>query len=82
MESTEQIQEHLFKLLGEIAPEIDPAQINPDETLRDQVDIDSIDFLKFITRIYETLGINIPESDYQKLRTFNDIVSYVETKKK
>jgi acyl carrier protein len=75
--TVEEIRAIVLKLLLDIAPEMDPVQIKADKPLRDQVDIDSVDFLRFITKLYEQFGINIPESDYKKLDSVEHMVSYL-----
>ena len=51
--------------------------IAPDRPLREQVDIDSFDFLNFIIRLHETLGIDIPEKDYAEFLTLNRAIEYL-----
>lgn len=51
--------------LNNIAPEADLAGVDPEADLREAIDIDSMDFLNFITAIHHRLGINIPELDYR-----------------
>lgn len=48
----DEIREAVLRILGEIAPEADPAQIEPDVDLRDQLDIDSMDLLNFVIAIH------------------------------
>lgn len=67
--------------LGNIAPETDAATIDPDADLREELDIDSLDFLNFIAALHKRLGIEVPESDYPKLLTLNGAVRYLATKK-
>ena len=66
--------------LSNIAPEADFATLNPADDLREALDIDSMDFLNFVTAIHHRLGIDIPEIDYSKLFTLNDAVSYLQQK--
>ncbi len=66
-----------FDIVAAIAPETEPARIDPDRALREQIDLDSFDWLKVIIGLHERLGIDIPESDYGKLRTLNAIVDYL-----
>ena len=73
----EQIRDIIFDALGAIAPEVEPAMIAPDRPLREQVDIDSFDFLNFIIRLHETLGIDISEKDYAEFLTLNSAVEYL-----
>lgn len=66
--------------LTRIAPEAEPTAIRPDVPLRDQVDVDSMDFLNFIIALHERLGVDIPESDYGRLSSVSDIVRYLSAK--
>lgn len=49
----------------------------PDRPLRDQVDLDSFDFLNVVVRLHEVLGIDIPESDYGELATLDSAIDYL-----
>jgi acyl carrier protein len=66
--------------LGNIAPEIDFATVDPAADLREAIDIDSMDFLNFITAIHRRLGVDIPEVDYPKLATLDGAVAYIDSK--
>ena len=63
--------------LGNIAPETDAGTIDAGADLREALDIDSLDFLNFITALHKSHGVNVPESDYTKLLTVNDAVAYL-----
>jgi acyl carrier protein len=63
--------------LTSVAPEIDPATIQPSISFRDQLDLDSMDFLNFLLALHDRLGIDIPETDYAKLTTLDDAVAYL-----
>ena len=80
------LQEELSKLVQEelnnIAPEVDLATVDPAADLREAIDIDSIDFLNFVTALHHRTGIEIPETDYPKLATFSGILVYLEAKLK
>ena len=65
-------------MLTTIAPEVDPDDIRDDILLRDQVDLDSMDWLSFLRGIHRKLYVDIPETDYASLRTLADVVGYVE----
>jgi acyl carrier protein len=64
----------------DIAPEADFATLDPDDGLREQLDLDSMDFLNVVIGLHEALGIDIPEADYPKLFTLNDAVAYLRDK--
>ncbi|MGZ5139149.1 MAG: acyl carrier protein [Burkholderiales bacterium] len=73
----DQIREAIFEVLEAIAPEIDRAQIVADESVREQVDLDSFDFLNVIIGVHERLGVEIPEADYGQLGTLDSMVDYL-----
>lgn len=66
--------------LANIAPEIDMNLVDPSADLRDALDIDSMDFLNFVSAIHKRLGISIPEIDYPKLNTLAGTVNYLTAK--
>lgn len=66
--------------LGNIAPEMDIGAIDASADLREALDIDSMDFLTFITAIHRRLGVNVPEVDYPKLTTLDGAVAYLAAK--
>ena len=71
------VKEAVLAALHRIAPEVDTASIRGDRRLRDQVDLDSIDFLHLLLDLDQALGIEIPESDYGQLDTLDDMVAYL-----
>ena len=66
--------------LNNIAPEVDLKTIDPAADLREALDIDSMDFLNFITALHRRLGIDIPEIDYPKLVTLDGAITYLRAK--
>jgi acyl carrier protein len=66
--------------LSNIAPEINLSAINPTADLREALDIDSMDFLNFVTAVHHRLGVDVPELDYPKLTTLDGAVKYLESK--
>ncbi len=65
---------------GNIAPDVDLKTVDPGADLREALDIDSMDFLNFITAIHHRLGVDIPEVDYPKLVTLDGAVHYLKAK--
>lgn len=72
------IRDEVLSVLTTIAPEVEPEDIRDDGLLRDQVDLDSMDWLNFLIGIHKRLHVDIPESDYAGLRTLSDVVHYVD----
>ena len=75
-----EMRERVLGVLAELAPEVDVHALKPDVRLRDQLDLDSMDFLNFLIGIDEQLGIDIPEADYPKLATLESIYTYLQEK--
>jgi len=72
-----ELHDVVIRALTEVAPDIDPAGIDPGSDLAEQLDIDSMDFLNIIVAVHEQTGIEIPERDYAKLSTLDDAVAYL-----
>ncbi len=73
----EQIEAAVRASLGAIAPEVDLARVRPNADLRDELDIDSMDFLRFVVDVHARLGVDVPEKDYPKIRTLASCVGYL-----
>jgi len=67
----------VLEVLGEIAPEANLDRLPEKAQLRDELDLDSMDFLNFIAALHERTRIDIPEADYGKLSTLSGAVSYL-----
>ena len=72
------IRKVVLEELGNIAPEVDLAAVDPAADLREAIDIDSMDFLNFVTTLHHRLGIDIPELDYPKLITIDGAIRYLQ----
>jgi acyl carrier protein len=73
----ETLQKIILNALSEICPEADLSQLQPSVSFRDQLDIDSMDFLNFIIAVHKATKVDIPEKDYAKLFALNDCVDYL-----
>jgi acyl carrier protein len=67
----------ILRILAEVAPDADTAGLRPDVAFRDQIEIDSLDFLNFVLALEKRLRIRIPEADYPKLATLDGCVAYL-----
>jgi acyl carrier protein len=76
----EDIKKTIIDALTRIAPEIDPASIETSTSFRDQLDLDSMDFLNFVLALHDRLGIDIPETDYPLLYSLDSALSYLASK--
>ena len=75
--SENDIRSRVIKTLSGIVPELDPASLKPAVSLRDQLDIDSMDFLNFLIALHEEFGVDVPEADAPKLGSIDACVDYL-----
>ena len=73
----DEIRSRVLAALAAVVPELDPGELRPDRALRDELDIDSMDFLNFTIGLHKAFGVEIPEQDYRKLATLDACVDYV-----
>lgn len=78
--NVEEAKRIAMAMLLSIAPEVEARELQPDQPLRKQVDLDSMDWLNFLLGLNEKTGVEIPESDYVKLVTLDDVVNYLVAK--
>jgi len=74
------LRQSVLETLRRIAPEISPDELKPTAPLRDQIDLDSMDWLNFLVALHDKVGVDIPEADYTKLVTLDDILAYLKAK--
>ncbi len=75
--SQQQVRETILRILNRIAPDVETDTIDGTLDLRDQLDIDSMDFLNLVIGVHKALGVEIPEADYPKLVTLDGFVNYL-----
>ena len=73
----EEIRAMVVRLLSNIAPDVEIEEVDPSEDLREQMDIDSMDFLNFVIALGKELSTSVPEVDYPQLATLDRCVDYV-----
>jgi acyl carrier protein len=71
------VRQAIVNGLAEIAPECDPGALRGTDPIRRTLDIDSYDFLSLLIGLHERLGVDIPEADYGRLGTLDEMVAYV-----
>ena len=74
------IRARVIAIIRTIAPEVGEGELLADRPLRDQVDLDSMDWLNVIVGVHRDLGVDIPEADYGRLRTLDDWAAYLRPK--
>jgi acyl carrier protein len=80
--SEAQIKEVVLRVLNGIAPEVELDAIDASRDLREQADIDSVDFLNFVIGLHKELKIEIPDADISKLSTLNSCIGYLASRVK
>ena len=65
-------------VLAGIAPEASLDNIDPNGPFREELDIDSMDFLNLMVGLKGKLGVEVPEADYSKLTTLNLLIAYLQ----
>ena len=76
MQVTE-IKPVILDIIGDIAPDEDLSDVKPDVRLRDQLDLDSMDFLDIVMELRKRYGVEVPEADYPKLASLDSCVEYL-----
>jgi acyl carrier protein len=73
----DEIRTKVVETLGQVVPELEPGELVADTPLRDQLDIDSMDFLNFAIGLHKAFGVEVPEADYRQLATLDGCVAYL-----
>jgi len=73
-----QIREAILAILADIAPDEDLGQLKEDVPLRDQLELDSMDFLDIVMELRKRYRVQIPEEDYTALSSMKSTVEYLE----
>ena len=74
------IEAAIVAAIRSVAPEIEASSIRSGISFRDELDLDSMDFLNVVLALHERLGVEIPEVDYPQLYTFDSAVTYLASK--
>jgi acyl carrier protein len=72
------IREEVLDILKDIAPDEDLSQLDDDKRFREQLELDSMDFLDIVMELRKRHRIQIPEDDYINLASMNSTVAYLE----
>jgi acyl carrier protein len=74
----EDVRAAIIDILVDIAPDEDVDSINDQDNLRDQIDLDSMDFLDIVMELRKRFNIEVPEKDYGHLATMASCVTYLQ----
>ncbi|MBE9519729.1 MAG: acyl carrier protein [Proteobacteria bacterium] len=75
--TTDEIKNVVLEIIQDIDDEADFENLKSDEALRDQLDLDSMDFLDIVMELRKRYKIQIPEADYPELATLDSCINYL-----
>ncbi len=72
-----EIRSAVLDIIQDVAGLDDLPEIDGDKALRDQIELDSMDFLDIVMELRKRHKIEVPEADYPKLATLNSTIGYI-----
>jgi acyl carrier protein len=78
--TNEEIKTAILDIIATIAPDEDLADLSMTERLREQIELDSMDFLDIVMELRKRYGVQVPEEEYQELATLQGCVDYLAPK--
>lgn len=76
----EQVRQVVLNIISDIAPDEDMTELKDEVSLREQLDLDSMDFLDIVMELRKRHKVEVPAEDYPKLATMASCVSYLTPK--
>lgn len=73
----EEIIEAVKDIIHTIAPDEELGSLATDVRLREQIELDSMDFLDIVMELRKRYGVQVPEEDYKELATLDGCVRYL-----
>jgi acyl carrier protein len=73
----DQLRQTVIDALTGVAPEIGADDLDPEVNFRDQAELDSMDYLRFVLALERALGVHIPEQDYPRLSCLDGCLRYL-----
>ena len=74
----DEIRDVVIEIIQDIDEDSDMDNLQADQPLRDQLDLDSMDFLDIVMELRKRYTLQIPEADYPELATLDSCVNYLE----
>ncbi len=75
-----QVRQIVVDIIADIAPDEDVTSIDDKISLREQLDLDSMDFLDIVMELRKRHKVEVPQEDYPKLATLESCVTYLSPK--
>ena len=76
----DEVKQIVIDIINEIAPDEDTTDLKGEVSLRDQMDLDSMDFLDSVMELRKQHGIEVPEADYPELASLDSCANYLTPK--
>lgn len=74
------VRQIVLDIISDIAPDEDVSNLDDSKSLREQLDLDSMDFLDIVMELRKRHKVEVPQEDYPKLATLESCVSYLSPK--
>ena len=74
----QELRQEVLSALAELAPEANMQELSANDDVRDALDLDSMDILRFATMLHDRLGVDVPETDYNHIVNVDDCVDYLQ----
>ena len=78
--TAEEVKQAVLDIISDVAPDEEVSDINSAESLRDQLDLDSMDFLDIVMELRKRHSVEVPSEDYPRLATLDSCVEYLTPK--
>ena len=78
--NTTEIECLIIEAIQEVAPEVEKHTIDFDEDIREECDLDSMDFINYLAALQKSTGIKIIEGDYPKFHSINSALAFLNDK--
>ena len=75
--TADEIRASIIEILGDIAPDEDLSSLEEEVAFRDQLELDSMDFLDIVMELRKRYRVQIPEEDYPELASMQSTVRYL-----
>lgn len=73
-----ELRQRILACIASVAPEVPLDQLDGGVDLRDELDLDSMDFLNVLIAVKQETGVEVPERDVPLVRTLDGLVGYVQ----
>ncbi len=74
------IRNVILEILSDISPDTDLSNLNDAVPFREQMELDSMDFLDIVMELKKRYRVSIPEEDYKELASMSSTVAFLSQK--